>query len=143
MGQIKNIKLHIVTDIKLKTNMDRNHLFVVCSFLSVISFIHTTEEIHYDGKLKIIDTFPTGQCEITVQEGDLVTWKSHGYLESGHLFDVGEYEVKIGSDEAPVGIDQGLRGLCYGDQRGLRIHPDLAYGDDGLDDRVPANSIVI
>ena len=46
-------------------------------------------------------------------------------IENGRPYffgDIGEYEIKIGNKEAPEGIDQGLRGLCVGDERSLRIH---------------------
>ena len=49
---------------------------------------------------------------------------------------VTEYETKIGYGEVPEGIDQGLQGLCVGDKRTLIIQPLLAYGEEGLDDRV-------
>ena len=68
---------------------------------------------------------------------------SYAYILSGKLFDVGEYEMKIGTQESIKGVDQGLRGLCEGDERALRIHPDLAYGSEGLGNRVPADSEVI
>lgn len=65
-------------------------------------------------KLKITDTFPTGKCQLTVQEGDLVGWKSYGYLLDGRVFDVGTYEGKIGNNEMIKGVDQGLRGYAKG-----------------------------
>jgi len=108
-----------------------------------LTFALGGEQVHFDGLLKTTDTFATGNCDVTAQEGDLVTYLSWGYLRTGVLFDVGEYEIKIGQEEAPEGIDQGIRGLCQGDKRALRIHHSLAYGETGLDNRVPANSVVL
>jgi len=94
--------------------------------------------------LKIEDKYPTGKCENPAQEGDIVTWMAAGNLEDGgKAFDIAEYETKIGNNEAPAGVDQGLRGLCVKDERTLVIPPELAYGTEGLDKRVPANATVI
>lgn len=94
--------------------------------------------------LKIEDSFPVGKCDQPTSEGDIVTWWAAGNLENqGKAFDIAEYETKIGYGEVPEGIDQGLQGLCVGDKRTLIIQPLLAYGEEGLDDRVPANETVI
>ena len=61
----------------------------------LFSLTFATEQIHYDGMLKTIDQLPTGECKVTAQEGDLVTFLSWGYLRNGVLFDVGEYEIKV------------------------------------------------
>ena len=47
-----------------------------------------------------------------------MTFKSKGSLDDGSVFDVGEYEVKIGGGEAPEGIDQGKTVMI---QRLLRL----------------------
>jgi len=94
--------------------------------------------------VKIQDKYPTGKCDNPTQEGDIVTWMAAGNLENGgKAFDIAEYETKIGANEAPKGVDQGLRGLCVKDERTLVIQPELAYGAEGLDKRVPANATVI
>jgi len=112
-------------------------LALLCGFINSIAVLAAAE------KLAILDQEPTGQCEVKVQEGDLVTFKSRGSLANGTLFDVGEYEIKIGNDEAPKGIDEGLRGLCSGDKRVLTIPAELAYGEKGLDERVPTGTNVV
>jgi FKBP-type peptidyl-prolyl cis-trans isomerase len=95
-------------------------------------------------KLAMRDPATTGQCETPTKEGDIVTFKSKGSLEDGTVFDIGEYEIKIGSSgEAPEGIDQGVRGLCVGDKRVLTIPAELAYGEEGLDTRVPSGAKVL
>jgi len=94
--------------------------------------------------LKMESALPVGKCDIPTREGDIVTWWSDGNLENGgKSFDIAEYETKIGSNETPEGIDQGLRGLCVGDMRTLVIQPLLAYGDKGLGKQVPPNATVV
>jgi len=119
-------------------------LAVICTLTLLWGNINTIAVMAQGEKLAIKDVTPTtGQCEFPSKEGDLVTFKSKGSLDDGSVFDVGEYEVKIGGSEAPQGIDQGLRGLCVGDKRVLTIPAELAYGEEGLDTRVPSGAKVI
>ena len=94
--------------------------------------------------LKVKDRLPRKTCPYKAQEGSIVTFWSDGYMYNGELFDRGEYEIKIGNNEAPKGVDVGLRGLCPGDQRRMFIHPSWAYGYRGLYPRMPyANARVV
>lgn len=114
--------------------MQMSLLFIIIAVFS---------SVYADEKLKINELFSTGGCMITAAQDDLVTFRSYGYTEDGRQFDAGDWEILLGRGEAPKGIEQGLMGLCYGDERSLRIHSDLAYGEEGLKDRVPPNSTVI
>jgi len=117
---------------------------IILSILALMcAVINSNAVMAEDQKLAIRDIKPTGLCEVKIQEGDLVTFKSRASLANGTLFDVGEYEIKIGKSEAPKGIDEGLRGLCKGDKRILTIPAELAYGEEGLDHRVPSGTNVI
>jgi len=111
-------------------------LALLCGAINCIAVLASAQ------KLGVKDLKPVGLCEVTVQKDDLVTFKSKGKLENGTLFDVGEYEIKIGNKEAPEGIDEGLLGLCSGDKRLLTIPAELAYGEEGLDQRVPPGANV-
>jgi len=118
-------------------------LIILSNLALFCGVINSIAVMAADEKLAIRDLNPSGLCETTTREGDLVTFKSRGSLANGTLFDVGEYEIKIGSGEAPKGIDEGLRGLCKGDKRIMTIPADLAYGEEGLDHRVPTGTAVI
>jgi len=115
--------------------------------LSVVAMLKGEEEqpggVSAEKKLKITDILPTGNCDIKVEDKDLVTFEAWGYNSDGRRFDSGLYESKIGSGDLIKGIDEGIRGLCSGDQRSLKIHSDWAYGDKGLGNRVSAGATII
>ena len=73
--------------------------YILSHFLTHVLFltfaIGGEDQVHFDGLLKTTDTFATGNCDVTAQEGDLVAYLSWGYLRTGVLFDVGEYEIKV------------------------------------------------
>jgi len=118
-------------------------LIILSTLALMCGVIKSNAVMAADQKLAIHDIHPTGLCEVKIQEADVVTFKSRATLANGTLFDVGEYEIKIGNSEAPKGIDEGLRGLCKGDKRILTIPAELAYGEEGLDHRVPSGTGVI
>ena len=57
------------------------HIFSLVFVLCLLQTVRSS-----DDKLKITDTFTTGDCDTRVQVGDLVTWKSYGYLLNGKCF---------------------------------------------------------
>ena len=117
-------------------------VLLICAI--VLTVQHFTRCNVLPNESKIEDKYPTGKCDHPTKEGDIVTWMATGSLKDGlKAFDIAEYETKIGNNEAPAGVDQGLRGLCVKDERTLVIPPELAYGGEGLDNRVPANATVI
>ena len=61
----------------------------------------------------------------------------------GKKFETGEFQAVIGLDEAPKGVEEGLKGLCAGDERSMRIEPEWAHGEKGLHGKVPSNAAVI
>jgi len=86
-------------------------------------------------KLKKIDTFPTGNCTIQVQDNDIVTWESFAYFTDGRRFDTGVYEGRIGHHEMVVGLNEGLKGLCSGDSRSLIVSGEWGFGEEGVPHR--------
>ena len=49
----------------------------------------------------------------------------------------------LGSREAIAGVEYSLIGMKQGGYRKVRLSPHLAYRDQGLDDLVPANAVLI
>ena len=41
------------------------------------------------------------------------------------------------------GWDIALTGMCVGDVKRAYLPPDLAYGEEGIENLVPANSVVV
>ena len=96
-----------------------------------------------DKPIKMIDTFPTGQCEDKVKDGDRITWKGTGYLLTGKIFDEYSVTITIGDGRTIPGLENALLGLCVGDSRAVTLHPDAAFGAAGIVDMVPMNATVI
>ncbi len=55
-----------------------------------------------------------------------------GFLENGEVFDTSEgkdpLKLKVGSDEIIPGFNKGLVGMEIGEERQIKIPPNLAYG---------------
>lgn len=81
-----------------------------------------------------------------MQVGDKVSWYYDGRLMDGTQFDSGTYTATIGAGQVIKGkahlktlllrlkcqgVDIGLRGMCIGEKRLLRIPSHEAYGERG------------
>ena len=69
-------------------------------------------------------------CALTLNRGDVVSRR-------------GRQETRLGSRELIAGIEKALEGMSKGGYRKVRISPHLAYGDQGVPDRVPPNAVLI
>lgn len=61
--------------------------------------------------------------------------------EDGYRFV--DHVTTPGSREAIAGIEYSLIGMKQGGYRKVRLSPHLAYRDQGLDDLIPPNSVLI
>merc|ERR1711973_972708 len=161
MGQIKNIKLHIVTDIKKSEGLDKNpkntmdritamvvsFLFLSC-FLSIVANAAEAEEVKIDVLSK------PEACDIIAKNGDTISMKYKGNLydvttkEIGKEFDSnhdrpGTFDFKLGAGQVIQGWEKGIPGMCVGEKRKLTIPPQLAYGDAGFSDLIPPKSTLV
>merc|ERR1712215_210009 len=110
MGQIKNIKLHIVTDIKCSTNQN---------IMGVD-----------------IETITEGDGTTFASKGQTVQVHYTGTLTNGKKFDSSRdrgkpFEFKIGAGQVIKGWDEGIAQLSVGHQATLTCSPDYAYGERG------------
>ena len=60
----------------------------------------------------------------------------------GRKVDSSTDTIKIG-DPLPRGWELGILGACEGERRQIILGPELAWGDQGLGEVIPANSSVI
>jgi hypothetical protein len=107
--------------------------------------------IEITAKLKIADTYVPDVCDKVAQPG-LGLWVNYAaYIDEssvserkGEMFDTtdgrGPFHFKLGDGEVIQGWDMGIAGMCKGARRRLIIPPELAYGMDGLEPKVPSDA---
>ena len=88
------------------------------------------------------------RCEKPVAAGDYVRYHYDGRLQNGMKFhssyDEGRtYDVYVGQGWLIKGMDEGLIGMCPGDERKITIPPHLAYGEKGDNSNIPGHSSII
>ncbi|KAI4732143.1 hypothetical protein E4T49_00255 [Aureobasidium sp. EXF-10728] len=97
--------------------------------------------------LEIVTANPKA-CKRPTQPGDEISVHYRGKLQSdGTKFDESynrgvPLSFKLGAGEVIKGWDQGLLGMCVGEQRKLVIPPELAYGHSDLG-IIPPDSTLI
>uniref|UniRef100_A0A803W2Q8 peptidylprolyl isomerase n=1 Tax=Ficedula albicollis TaxID=59894 RepID=A0A803W2Q8_FICAL len=87
-------------------------------------------------------------CKRRAVTGDFVRYHYNGTLMDGTLFDSSysrnqTYNTYIGKGYIIPGMDQGLQGVCMGEQRRVVIPPHLAYGENGAGDKIPGSAVLI
>uniref|UniRef100_A0A8C5U4E5 peptidylprolyl isomerase n=1 Tax=Malurus cyaneus samueli TaxID=2593467 RepID=A0A8C5U4E5_9PASS len=87
-------------------------------------------------------------CKRRAVTGDFVRYHYNGTLMDGTLFDSSysrnqTYNTYIGKGYIIPGMDQGLQGVCMGEQRRVVIPPHLAYGENGAGEKIPGSAVLI
>ncbi|CAH0731969.1 unnamed protein product, partial [Brenthis ino] len=85
------------------------------------------------------------ECPIRSKKGDLLHMHYTGTLEDGTEFDSSvsrgnPLTFNLGAGQVIKGWDQGLLGMCEGEQRKLVIPPELAYGEAGAPPKIPKSA---
>ncbi|XP_034835979.2 peptidyl-prolyl cis-trans isomerase FKBP2 [Maniola hyperantus] len=85
------------------------------------------------------------ECTTKSKKGDLLHMHYTGTLEDGTEFDSSiprgnPLTFTLGSGQVIKGWDQGLIGMCEGEQRKLVIPPELAYGEAGAPPKIPKSA---
>jgi len=80
--------------------------------------------------------------------GDKVTVHYGGFLRDGKKFDSSfdrsqPFTFTMGVGQVIPGWDQGLLGVCAGEERHLVVPATLAYGDRGAGDVIPPGAILL
>ncbi|CAH0596248.1 unnamed protein product [Chrysodeixis includens] len=117
-------------------------LFVMV-FMSVISHVVMTSST--PKKLQIGVKKRPSECPTKSKKGDLLHMHYTGTLEDGTEFDSSiprgnPLTFTLGSGQVIKGWDQGLMGMCEGEQRKLVIPPELAYGEAGAPPKIPKSA---
>lgn len=87
-------------------------------------------------------------CTRKIESGDFIRYHYNGTLLDGTLFDSSHwrnrtYDTYIGMGYVIEGVDQGLIGTCMGERRRIIIPPHLAYGESGVDDKIPGSAVLV
>jgi FKBP-type peptidyl-prolyl cis-trans isomerase FkpA len=82
------------------------------------------------------------------KDGDHVKVHYTGWFTDGKKFDSSvdahqPYEFTLGKGDVIKGWDEGVTGMKVGGKRQLRIPPELAYGEKGYKDIIPASATLI
>jgi len=82
------------------------------------------------------------------REGDKVTVHYGGFLKDGKKFDssfdrLQPFTFTMGVGQVIPGWDQGLLGVCPGEERHLVVPSPLAYGDRGAGDVIPPGATLL
>lgn len=92
--------------------------------------------------LKVIEeTEGTGAA---AQKGDTLTFDCAAFLNKGSVVHERRTErLVLGSRRAIAGLEYALAGMREGGYRKVRISPHLAYGDAGVDGKVPPKAVLV
>ena len=98
---------------------------VVCLLVIVTSTLADRKENGLD-----IEIISPGDCSLEAKNGDLVSMHYTGTLAGGTVFDSSykrnsPLDFKLGEGLVIEGWDQGLLGMCLGEERRLIIPPDV------------------
>lgn len=97
-------------------------------------------------EIGITKRVPIKKCTRTAKPGDTVSVHYSGYLrESMETFDSSHtrgqpIQFTLGVGQVIAGWDQGLVGMCIGEQRKVQIPSALGYGSREIPGAIPANS---
>lgn len=99
-------------------------------------------------KLRIGITKKVENCQRKSQPGDVLQIHYTGMLENGKVFDSSlsrgvPFEFKLGAGSVIKGWDQGLIGMCVGEQRKLTIPSEMAYGKRGAGGVIPPDATLV
>jgi hypothetical protein len=82
-----------------------------------------------------------------LNKGEPVRWdRPWGSIDRALLEDNGATlvtDLRIDREHLIAGLFQGIEGMRIGGRRKLKISPHLAYGDNGIPGRIPANAVIL
>ncbi|TKY88777.1 hypothetical protein EX895_002408 [Sporisorium graminicola] len=99
-------------------------------------------------KLQVGVKYRPEVCDDKTQAGDLLAMHYTGTLADGKKFDSSldrgqPFEFTLGVGQVIKGWDKGLRDMCVGEKRKLKIPPSDGYGERGAGGTIPPNAHLI
>lgn len=93
------------------------------------------------GNILVSETVGSGQI---VKKGDTVTVRLNGWLNRGDCIQENFVEDIVVVRRAVIpGIEYRLEGMKSGGTRRVKISPHLGYQETGVQNRIPANAVLI
>ena len=86
-------------------------------------------------------------CSRHLEETDFVRYHYNGTLADGSLFDSSyqrhsTYDTYVGYRRLIPGVERGLLGACMGEWRTITMPPHLAYGERGVEGKIPGSAVL-
>lgn len=93
------------------------------------------------GNILVSETVGSGQI---VKKGDTVTVRWNGWLNRGDCIQENFVEdIVVGRRAVIPGIEYRLEGMKSGGTRRVKISSHLGYQETGVQNRIPANAVLI
>lgn len=85
------------------------------------------------------------ECPRKTKVGDKLSMHYTGKLTDGTKFDSSldrgqPFEFTLGSGQVIQGWERGLKGMCVGEKRRLKIPSSLGYGSSGMPPTIPPSA---
>ncbi|CAJ1080990.1 peptidyl-prolyl cis-trans isomerase FKBP10 [Xyrichtys novacula] len=109
--------------------------------------IHVIDFHNPNDNVDIHITYKPEVCNETTKVNDLVHYHYNCTLVDGTpLFSSHDYEnlqdAVLGADKVIDGLDEGLRGMCAGEKRIIKVPPHLGHGEKGATG-VPSSAVLL
>lgn len=120
----------------------------LCWFLSIFAALVAAGSLK-ELEIGITKKIPAEECHVKAKPGHTVDVHYTGYLRDNlKQFDSSytrgtPISFKLGSGQVIKGWDQGLLGMCIGEERKIQIPSSLAYGARGIPGVIPQNADMI
>jgi hypothetical protein len=87
------------------------------------------------------------RLKMWLNQGEPVRWdRPWGMVDRARLEDGGATlvtDLRIDRENLFAGLFRGIEGMRIGGRRKLKISPHLAYGEAGIEGRIPAQAVII
>lgn len=123
--------------------LQRSCRVIICSILVLLVFSNVSSGDEEQISIEVVEKPPNEKCQRLSKDGDLLAMHYTGRLEKdGSVFDSSHnrgqtFDFTLGKGMVIQGWDQGLKDMCVGEKRKLRVPAHLGYGDQGAGDVIP------